>query len=285
MISHLIRLTRRQLTRRLSIVFCLSGLTLLGVFGTAAQAQTPDTVFLEELSWTELRDQIAAGKTTILVPIGGTEQSGPQMAVGKHNARARALSEMIARKLGNTLVAPVIAYVPEGSINPPVAHMRWPGTITISDDVFEKLLESAGRSFKLHGFKDVVFLGDHGGYQKDLTVVANQLNKEWASSPARAHALLDYYKVTETTYIQALKSRGYTDAEIGTHAGLADTSLLMAINPRMVRTDLLPDSAKYTRADGVYGNPTRSSAELGQLGVDAIVSQSVTAIRKAVVRP
>ncbi|MET1026489.1 MAG: creatininase family protein [Dongiaceae bacterium] len=271
--------------RRLSIVLCLGGLALLGFFGTAARAQTPDTVWLEDLTWTELRDQIAAGKTTILVPIGGTEQSGPQMAVGKHDARVRVLSERIARDLGNALVAPVIAYVPEGSTNPPVAHLRWPGTITVSDDVFEKLLESAGRSFKLHGFKDVVFLGDHGGYQKDLTVVANQLNKEWANSPVRAHALLDYYKVTETTYVQALKSRGYTDAEIGTHAGLADTSLLMATNPRMVRTDLLPDSAKYTRTDGVYGNPTRSSAALGQLGVDAIVSQTVTAIRKAVVRP
>jgi len=43
---------------------------------TSAAAQ-PDTVFLEELTWTELRTVVAAGKTTVIVPIGGTEQSSP----------------------------------------------------------------------------------------------------------------------------------------------------------------------------------------------------------------
>ena len=81
-------------------------------------AHAADTVFLEELSWTELRDQIRSGKTTVIVPIGGTEQNGPHMALGKHNVRVRYLSEKIARVLGNALVAPVIAYVPEGALGP-----------------------------------------------------------------------------------------------------------------------------------------------------------------------
>src|ERR1700748_3329329 len=93
-------------------------------------AQAADTVFLEELTWTELRDQIRAGKTTVIVPIGGTEQNGGHMALGKHNLRVRYLSEKIARVLGNALVAPVIAYVPEGALAPPTGHMRFPGTIT-----------------------------------------------------------------------------------------------------------------------------------------------------------
>src|SRR5664279_759139 len=135
---------------------------------THAVGQTPSSVFLEDLTWTELKQQIAAGKTTIIVPIGGTEQNGPYMALGKHNVRSRALAEKIARALGNALVAPVVAYVPEGNLSPPTEHMRFPGTITIPDKVFEQVLESAARSFKLHGFRDVVFLGDHGGYQKDL---------------------------------------------------------------------------------------------------------------------
>src|SRR6201982_2462086 len=97
-------------------------------------AHALDTVFLEELTWTELRDQIRSGKTTIIVPIGGTEQNGPHMALGKHNLRARHLSEKIARALGNALVAPVIAYVPEGTIEPPTAHMRFPGTITVPEE-------------------------------------------------------------------------------------------------------------------------------------------------------
>ena len=68
----------------------------------------------------------------------------------------------IARALGDALVAPVIAYVPEGAIAPPTGHMRFPGTITTPEDAFEKVLESAARSFKAHGFRAIVLLGDHG---------------------------------------------------------------------------------------------------------------------------
>jgi creatinine amidohydrolase len=252
------------------------------VIAPLARAQTPDTVFLEELTWTELRDQIQAGKTTLILPIGGTEQSGPAMALGKHNLRARLLAEKIARALGNALVAPVIAYVPEGAIDPPTAHMRFPGTITVPDDVFEKLLESAARSFKLHGFRDIVFLGDHGGYQKDETVVADRLNREWLKTPVRAHAVTGYYDVTQTDYVKALEARGYSEEEIGTHAGLADTSLMLAVDPSLVRTDLLRSGGKFDRADGVYGDPRRSSAELGQIGVDLIVARTAKDIAKAV---
>ena len=92
-------------------------------------AQTPKTVFLEDLTWTELRDQIQSGKTTIIIPVGGTEQSGPDVALGKHNARVKVLSQRVAEGLGNALVAPVVAYVPEGSYAPPTSHMRFPAHI------------------------------------------------------------------------------------------------------------------------------------------------------------
>src|SRR5215813_15111361 len=110
-------------------------------FAGMAAAQIPDTVFLERLTWTEVRDAVAAGKTTIIIPTGGTEQNGPHMAIGKHNVRVSANSERIARMLGNALVAPVIAYVPEGTIDPPTGHMRFPGTISIPDPVFRQVLE------------------------------------------------------------------------------------------------------------------------------------------------
>jgi creatinine amidohydrolase len=262
----------------LSLVF------LLFAAAPVAQAQQPSTVFLEELTWTELRDLIGAGKTTIIVPIGGTEQNGPDMALGKHNVRVKALSEKIALALGNALVAPVIAYVPEGGVSPPTAHMRFPGTITVPDETFEKVLEYAARSFKLHGFRDVVFLGDHGGYQKDDKIVADRLNREWAATPVRVHAVAEYYRVTQTEYVQALKGRGYRDEEIGTHAALADTSLMLAVDPHLVRRDLLASGAKLGPEDGVYGDPRRSSAELGQLGVDMIMAETVAAIRKDIAR-
>jgi len=250
-----------------------------------AHAAPMASVLLEDLTWTELQQQIAAGKTTILIPIGGTEQSGPYMALGKHNMRAQKLAQKIADKLGNAIVAPVIAYVPEGSINPPTAHMRFPGTITVTDEVFEKLLESTARSFKLHGFHDVVFLGDHGGYQADLQTSAIRLNREWATTTTRAHALPEYYQATQKEYVAYLKGRGYASSEIGTHAGLADTSLTMALEPQMVRAEQLAHAAKPSPEQGVYGDPRRASAELGQPGVDAIVERSVEAIRKVVIRP
>src|ERR1700680_1689244 len=142
-------------------------------------AHASDTVFLEELTWTDLRDLISSGKTTIIVPIGGTEQNGAHMALGKHNLRVRILSEKIARALANALVAPVIAYVPEGAPEPPTGHMRFPGTITVSEEAFEKVLEYAARSFRQAGFRDIVFLGDHGSDQRGEKAVADRLNKEW----------------------------------------------------------------------------------------------------------
>lgn len=255
---------------------------LLTLFTSAASfAQVPASIFIDDFTWTELRDQIRSGKTIVIVPIGGTEQSGPYMALGKHNVRAKVLAEKIARVLGNALVAPVIAYVPEGSVDPPTAHMRFPGTITVPDATFESVLEYAARSFKRHGFRDIVFLGDHGGYQKDESVVAGRLNREWAATPARVHAVLEYYGATRKAYVDALHGAGYRDDEIGTHAGLADTALALAIDPRLVRGDLLKSATAPGSADGVQGDPRRASAELGQLGVDAIVRGTVDAIRQA----
>jgi creatinine amidohydrolase len=269
-----------MIVKTFQLFFCI--LMLIG--SRVAIAENTGSVFLEELTWTELKTQIIGGKTTIIVPIGGTEQSGPYMALGKHNARVRVLSEKIALRLGNAIVAPVVAYVPEGGIVPPTSHMRFPGTITVSDDVFEKMLESAARSFKLHGFRDVVFLGDHGGYQADLKTVAARLNHEWAATSVRAHELPEYYGATQNEYVQALKKRGYIDDEIGTHSGLADTSLTLALNPQLVRAAELRSSAKLSPEQGVHGDPRRASAELGQLGVDAVVNKTVEAIKKATAR-
>ena len=261
----------------------LLALLLLPLALDATQAHAA-SVFLDDLTWTELRDDILAGKTTIIVPIGGTEQSGPHLALGKHNVRVKALAQKIAITLGNALVAPVIAYVPEGNVQPPTSHMRFPGTITVPDTTFERLLESACRSFKLHGFRDIVLIGDHGSYQKSLTAVAQRLNREWAATPARAHAILEYYQASTTPYSQALRGRGVRDDEIGAHAGLADTSLAWAIDPALVRRDKLAAGAAGGAAEGVTGDPRRSSAELGQLGVDAIVAATVEAIKRATVR-
>ena len=248
----------------------------------AASSALP-SVFLEELTSVELRNAVANGSTTVLVPIGGTEQNGPHMTLGKHNVRVKYLAGQIAQRLGNAIVAPVLAYVPEGSITPPVAHMRFSGTISISDSSFEGILESTAKSFKQHGFHDIVFLGDHGGYQKSEVRAADKLNREWAGDArVRALALTMYNEASQAPYVEALRSKGFSDAEIGTHAGLADTSFMMAIDPSQVRTKVLAEGTKTGPADGVYGDPRKSTPELGQAGVRSTVERSVQAIANAV---
>lgn len=252
--------------------------------GVAAAAPArPGAVYLEELTWTELRDRVAAGSTTVLVPIGGTEQNGPAMALGKHNVRVRVLAGRIAERLGNAIVAPTLAYVPEGQVAPPTEHMRFPGTISVPTAAFEAVLEGAARSFRQSGFRDVVFLGDHGGYRASETRVAERLTREWSrgAGPAcRVHALAEYYDAAQTGFGALLGKRGFTADEIGIHAGLADTALALAVDRSLVRVDALADAGRRGAGDGVRGDPRRATAELGDAGVALIVDASVEAIRK-----
>ncbi len=118
---------------------------------SGAEAQAPDTVWLADLTSTEIRELVRSGTTTVIIPVGGVEQSGPDIAVGKHDARVKVLAEAIARDLGHTLVAPVVSYVPEGGLSPPTAHMRFPGTITIPADAFRRTIASAAASLRCTG--------------------------------------------------------------------------------------------------------------------------------------
>ena len=256
--------------------------TVLALAQVQARAQpaAAATVLLDEMTWVEVRDALRAGSTTIIIPVGGTEQNGPHMALGKHNFRAAALSARIAQRLGNALVAPVVAYVPEGRISPPGGHMRFPGTISVPATAFDAIVAGAARSFKQHGFLDVVLIGDSGNYQGRLADVAQRLNREWAASRTRAHFVAAYYGAATESFNQALRANGLTPAEIGVHAGAADTSLMLAVDPARVRADRM--QAGSEAATGVVGDPSRASAALGKIGIDMAVDRAVEAIRLAV---
>ncbi|HEY1059643.1 MAG TPA: creatininase family protein [Limnobacter sp.] len=263
-------------------MLALLGIGLLSLSAGSAIAAASSSVYLEDLTTSELQSRIKAGTTTALVPIGGTEQSGPHIALGKHNVRVHDLAGKIAQALGNTVVAPVMAYVPEGSITPPSGHMRLAGTLSIDDSTFEALLNASAKSLCQHGLTSIVFLGDHGGYQKNMVKVAAQLNQSWSKQPAkacRAHALTEYYESVQAPYVAELKRRGYSNAEIGLHAGLADTSLMLAVDPGLVRTEQLQAGAKAGYAGGVQGDPSRATAALGQIGITHQIDASVAAIR------
>jgi creatinine amidohydrolase/Fe(II)-dependent formamide hydrolase-like protein len=258
----------------------IPAVALLLLSGVLLSAQTPNSVFLEDFTWTELRDAIKAGTTTIIIPTGGTEQNGPHMVLGKHNFLVKYKAGEVAKRIGRTVVAPVVAYVPEGEINPPTGHMRFSGTITTPQDVFAKVLEFAARSFRQHGFRDIAFLGDSGGNQAGQKLVADALNKEWAGTEVRVHHLSDYYPGPGDDW---LKTQGLSDEIVGSHASIHDTASLMVLNPSMLRMDKAAPG-KSGDGSGVVGNPARSTIEYGkqiiERQIDAAVKQ-LTALRAA----
>lgn len=259
----------------------LTTIIAVACVAAAASAQAPSlpqpgSVFLEELTWIEVRDAIAAGKTTIIIPTGGTEQNGPHIVLGKHNYLVKYKAGEIAARLGNALVAPVVAYVPEGDVDPPTGHMRYAGTITTPQDVFVKVLEYAARSFKQHGFLDVVLVGDSGGNQEGQRLVAAALNKEWAGGPARVHHITAYYPGRGDDWVV---SQGVSAADVGSHAGTHDTASLMYINPSMLRFDKMV-VGKAGDGQGHVGDPAKATALFGRRILEMQIDDATAQIRE-----
>ena len=241
-----------------------------------AQAQTPDTVFLEDLTWTEVRDALADGTTTVIIPTGGTEQNGPHMVLGKHNFLVKHKAGEVARRLGNTLVAPVMAYVPEGDVDPPTGHMRFPGTITTPPEVFEQVLEFAARSFRQHGFRDIALLGDSGGNQTSQAAVAARLNEEWADTPVRVYHLTDYYPGPGDAW---LVTQGEREEDVGSHAAMHDTASFLFLDPSKLRLDRV-EPGTGAAGNGVTGNPGRSTAAYGERILEMQIAAAVRQIEE-----
>ena len=251
---------------------------VMTALAASASAQALPSVFLEELTWTEVRDAVESGTTTIIVPTAGTEQNGPHMVLGKHKFIINAASERIAQELGDTLVAPVVTYVPEGDVENPRGHMTKAGTITLPTEFFEKLLEYAARSLVVHGFTDIVLIGDSGGNQRGMESVAARLNELWRTTRARVHFVPEYYSANG--FQEWLLEQGETEESIGTHAGIRDTSQLWAVAPQHVRPELMAPNGGMDDS-GVRGDPTRASIEYGRMGMKLKVETAVRKIRLA----
>jgi creatinine amidohydrolase/Fe(II)-dependent formamide hydrolase-like protein len=246
-----------------------------------ADALRPDPLaapYLEAMTWTEIRDAIAGGSRTVIIPTGGTEQNGPHMVLGKHNYIVTFAAGVLAQRLGNTLVAPTVQYVPEGDYTRPGFGDK-PGVISLPDTSYRKLLDAAVRSLRVGGFTDILLIGDSGGNQGGLTAVADALNAEWAGSGVRVFALVDYYQKGRVLLREYLKKTfGWDEQVVGTHAGTTDTSQLLYVYPQGIRTDRLapgggsPDS-------GVNGDPTKASAEIGRVAIDLKVNAAITQYR------
>ena len=180
---------------------------------TPRPIEAGDSLWSEELTSMEIRDLIRTGTTTIIIGTGGVEQNGPYVAGGKHNYVLQTVLPYIARAIGKTLIAPIVKFVPEGSIEPKTSgHMQYAGTISVESATFEALLTDICRSYKAHGFVDIILLGDSGGNQTGMERVADALNRRWSGEKARVHYLREYYFEDRWSY-DYLKKLGITQID------------------------------------------------------------------------
>jgi creatinine amidohydrolase/Fe(II)-dependent formamide hydrolase-like protein len=263
---------------------------LAGLLGAAPSPISPDpdtprpiealdTVFVEDMTWMEVRDALKGDKDTVLIPTGGVEQNGPYLATGKHDIVLRATTEAIARKLGNALVAPIVPFVPEGDIDPPTSHMKYPGTISLSEDTYEKLLTDICACFRTHGFAHVVMIGDSGGNQKGMKAAAARLNEKWKGGKTRAYFIPEYYDYPGVT--KWLEEQGIKQVPEGLHDDFAITAIMMTVDPTTVRMKQRIAADKF-RINGVDLAPAAKTIEWGKKIVDFRAEVTVKAIRKAI---
>lgn len=238
------------------------------------------SLWAEELTWMEIRDLMKAGKaTTIIIGTGGVEQNGPYVAGGKHNFVLQTVLPYIARAIPNALIAPIVKFVPEGRIEPtPSGHMQYSGTISLEQSTFIALLTDICRSYKAHGFTDIILIGDSGGNQSGMKTVADTLNAKWAATneKARVHYLTEYYNEDRWSY-DFLKTLGITqidstpgrerDSRVDTRNGMHDDiyyeAQIAALDPTLIRASQREKAGLLT-LHGVNEAPISKTIEIGR---------------------
>ena len=247
-------------------------------FNSPRPIEAVDSVLIEDLTWMEVRDAMKAGKDTVIVATGGIEQNGPYLVAGKHNVVLRGLTDAIARKLGNALVAPIVGFVPEGDIDPPTSHMLYPSTVSVTEETYRRLLTDICQCYRVHGFKHVILIGDSGGNQDGLKAVAEKLNASWKGGQARLHYIPEYYDYKSLT--GWLESQGVKQADDGLHDDFGMTAQMVAIDPSSVRMKQRVAAGKF-RINGVDLAPLEKTAAWGRKIIDYRADATVKAIQKS----
>ncbi len=199
--------------------------------------------------------------------------------MGKHNYVLKGACEGIARELGNALCAPIIKLVPEGNIDPPTGHMRYPGTITVRNETFEAMLEDVGRSFHAHGFEHIIYIGDSGGNQRGMRTVADRLNTGWGENIA--HFIPEFY---DNAGLQA-----YMERELGVTEGPSEgyhdfywlTAMQATVDPETVRYEQRVEAGKAS-INGRSIAPLEQTLEVGRKLMRYRVETTVAAINAAI---
>ncbi|GIT34423.1 MAG: hypothetical protein Ct9H300mP4_07420 [Gammaproteobacteria bacterium] len=241
------------------------------------------SLWTDELTWMEVRDLIENGYTQVIVPTGGIEQNGPFLSTGKHNVILQAACPEIAKKLGNTLCAPIIKFVPEGNIEPPSGAMLFPGSISLRAETYHMLLDDIASSLKQSGFKNIIFIGDSGGNQKGMEIVAKKLNQRWSGSGVLAHYIPEYYNPGwEETERFTKEVLGVEEtSNDGHHDDIWVTAMMMVTDPEQVRHQQRID-AGLASINGVDITPIDETTELGRKMLEFRAEFTADAILKAI---
>jgi creatinine amidohydrolase/Fe(II)-dependent formamide hydrolase-like protein len=248
-------------------------------FDTPRPIELRESVWLEELTWMEARDLLKAGTKTIIIPTGGVEQNGPYLAAGKHNYVLQATCPAIARKLGKTLCAPIVPFVPEGDIDPPTGMMRYPSTISVSKGTYEALLTDIASSLKQHGFEHIILIGDSGGNQEGMKTVAAELSAKWTGGKTTIHFIPEYYDYPGA-YKWADQNFGWQEKVEGIHDDPTISSIMMTVDPNLVR--IREREAKgLASINGISLLPVEKAVEAGRKIVEYRADLTAAAIRKA----
>ncbi len=241
----------------------------------------PDTVWMEDMTWMDVRDAVKRGKTTVIISTGGIEPNGPWLALGKHNFVLKTNCDAIARKLGNALCAPIVPFVPEGSIEPPSSHMVTVGTISLEESTFQALLTDIARSYRAHGFDTIIFIGDSGGNQEGMKAVADKLNAQWNAKPTVVF-VPEYYAYN--TVAKLLVDLGVTKEGAKTDGLHDDPGIALNMfmtDPSSIRWEQRVKAGKAT-IDGVSLADRQKNLEIGRKIVEMRATNTVNAIRKAI---
>ncbi len=235
-----------------------------------------DNVWIEELTMMEVRDALAEGKTTALILTGGIEENGPYLTTGKHNHVLRVMGESIARRLGDALIAPIVALEPG---NP--ANSRSPGTVVLSRGTYEAMLTDMATSLRSQGFQNIILIGDSGGNQRSMATVADALSTEWRDDSGGIYHIPEYYNYDDVVDYQRDVLGVDEDPRLeGLHDDYYITSIIMNDDPQHVRLEQRIKAGKAS-INGISIVPIEQTIEHGRRLIEFRTDVTVGAIGQA----
>ncbi len=227
--------------------------------GFVTEEATPHSLLLEELSTVQVGELIAQGWTTVIVPLGATEQHGPALPLLVDNEHGLQTALRAARILGKTLVGPVVTlgHSPE--------HAAFPGTVSLSKSTLSGVLHDIAESHARSGFRMVYFWIAHGGNNAVLQEMLPALESKWPN--CQVTGLKDLAGYVGSTWNRAPIEQGIPLSVSGSHAGEFETSMMLAARPDLVRMEAAE-----------AGNPSSLEAiaeTMLRLGIGAVSTNGV----------